>query len=162
MRTTLILLLFCSLPWPQRLSAQPATPDERSVLAVIDRFFDHLSRRDSAGMAGILEPQGLFTITEIGPKAKPPRTITHQEYLARMKKGSGTLLERYWEPTVRMDSALAVVSCPYDFYFDGVFSHCGLDVFTLVVRDGRWRIAGCAYSIRKEGCAPSPLGPLKP
>lgn len=153
----LFVLLVC-----QQGRAQSFTSEEKAVLSVIDRFFSCMTTRDSSGMAAILEPDGIFTITEIGPKARAPRFITNKDYLARVKKGSGTLLERYWDPTVRMDSALAVVSCPYDFHFDGVFSHCGLDVFTLVKRDDQWRIAGCAYSMRKEGCLPGPLGPLEP
>jgi hypothetical protein len=140
---------------------QTNTTGEKAVLSIIDRFFASMTTRDSSAMAAILEPEGLFTIVEVGPNAKPPRTVTHAKYLGLVKKGSGTLLERYWDPTVRMDSSVAVVSCPYDFHFDGNFSHCGMDVFTLVKRDGHWRIAGCVFSLQKQGCAPSPLGPLK-
>lgn len=142
-------------------AAQADTISEREVLSVIDRFFACMTTRDSAGMADILEPEGVFTIVETGPEAKPIRTVTHANYLGLVKKGAGTLQERYWNATVRLDSSVAVVSCPYDFHFDGNFSHCGLNVFTLVKRDGHWRIAGCVFSLRKEGCTPSPLGPLK-
>lgn len=142
-------------------TAQTSAPGERAVLSVIERFFACMTTRDSAGMAAIMEPEGLFTIVETGPNAKPPKTVTHANYLSRVKKGGGVLQERYWDPTVRMDSSVAVISCPYDFHFDGKFTHCGLDVFTLVKRDGQWRIAGTVFSMRKEGCAPSPLGPLK-
>lgn len=131
------------------------------MLSVMEHFFTCLSTRDSVGMAAILEPEGLFTIVEVGPKAKPPRMVTHMNYLAVLKKGAGTFQERYWEPIVRMDSSVAVISCPYDFHVDGNFSHCGLDVFTFVKGEGQWRIAGCVFSLQKEGCVPSPLGPLK-
>ena len=142
-------------------TAQTSATGEQAVLSIIDRFFASMTTRDSAAMAAILEPEGLFTIVEVGPNAKPPKTVTHANYLGLVKKGKGTLLERYWDPTVRMDSSVAVVSCPYDFHFDGNFSHCGMDIFTLVKRDGHWRIAGCVFSSQKEACAPSPLGPLK-
>ena len=163
MQRTLLFFatILAALGMAHQATAQTDANSERAVLSVIERFFACMTTRDSSAMAAILEPEGVFTITEIGVKAKPPRIVTNKDYLARVKKGSGTLLERYWDPTVRMDSSVAVVSCPYDFHFDGVFSHCGLDVFTLVKRDGTWRIASCAYSMRKEGCAPSPLGPLK-
>lgn len=142
--------------------AQTNGTGEKEVLSIIDRFFACMATRDSAGMAAIMEPEGLFTIVDTGPNAKPQRTVTHANYLSLVKKGSGTLQERYWDPTVRMDSSVAVISCPYDFHFDGAFSHCGLDVFTLVKREGQWRIAGTVFSMRKEGCEVSPLGPLKP
>lgn len=110
----------------------------------------------------LLEPGGVFTAVWIGAEAKPLRITSNKNYLEGLRKGSGVLLERCWDPTVRMDSAIAVVSCLYDFHVDGVFSHCGLDVFTLVKREGAWRIASCAYSMRKDGCGQSPLGPVKP
>lgn len=155
--TTLIALQCIAFP----ATAQTTGAGEKEVLSVMEHFFTCLSTRDSAGMASILEPEGLFTIVEVGPKAKPPKTVTHANYLGLLKKGRGTFQERYWDPTVRMDSAVAVVSCPYDFHFDGTFSHCGLDVFTFAKRDGHWRIAGCVFSLQKEGCIPGPLGPLK-
>ncbi len=154
------LLLLSILAGPAR--AQQHTPQEMEVLAVIDRFFGYMTARDSVGMSAIMVPEGLITIVDADDREKPVRTVSHKDYLARVKKGEGALLERYWDPTVRMDSAVAVVSCPYDLHFNGSFSHCGLDIFTLARRNGQWRIAGTVFSMQKKGCAPSPLGPLKP
>lgn len=91
---TLAILFLLSVA--QGSSAQAFTTEEQSVLSTIDRLFTCMTARDSSGMAAILEPEGVFTITEIGAKAKPPRIITNTDYLARVKKGGGTLLERYW------------------------------------------------------------------
>lgn len=30
---------------------------------------------------------------------------------------------------------------PYDLYIGKTWSHCGVDAFTLVMSDGRWRVA---------------------
>ena len=86
---------------------------------------------------------------------------SHASYLAGLKKGSEPLLERYWNAEVRMDEAVAVVTCPYDFHVDGTFSHCGLDIFTLMRHTDGWKIAGAVFSMKKEGCEPSPLGPVR-
>ncbi len=161
LRCSLILafvLSVCVSP----ISAQERTAAKQEVLSVIDRFFACMTTRDSAGMAAILEPEGLVIIVDADDPAKPVRTLSHIHYLARVKKGEGILLERYWDPTIRMDSTVAVVSCPYDFHFNGTFSHCGVDIFTLARRNGQWRIASTAFSMRKQGCEPGPLGPLKP
>ena len=156
--TAVFLSAFLLLPAAR---SQSLGPDEREVLGVIERFFGCLATRDSAGMSAIMEAEGTIAVVDIGPEARPVRTLTHAQYLGMVRKGKGTLTERYWDPTVRMDAGVAVVSCPYDLHFDGAFSHCGLDIFTLVRREGTWRIAGSVFSMRKEGCPPSPLGPLK-
>ena len=38
---------------------------------------------------------------------------------------------------------------PYDFYIDGKWSHCGVDAFTMLKSDGRWRIASLSWSVEQ-------------
>ena len=49
--------------------------------------------------------------------------------------------ERGFEGEARIAGHMATVSLPYDFYRDGRWSHCGIDVFTLVQTPEGWRIA---------------------
>jgi hypothetical protein len=49
---------------------------------------------------------------------------------------------------------MAQVWAPYDFHLDGKFSHCGVDMFTLVQGKDGWRIAAIAYTGRKDACPP--------
>lgn len=48
-----------------------------------------------------------------------------------------------------------------DLYIDGEFSHCGMDSFSLLETEERWKITGIVSSMEAENCAPSPLGPLE-
>jgi hypothetical protein len=66
-----------------------------------------------------------------------------------------------WNPEVRVHGPIASVWTAYDFWVDGKFSHCGVDVFDLVKTAEGWKISGGAYTVERTGCAPSPLGPLK-
>jgi hypothetical protein len=55
---------------------------------------------------------------------------------------------------------VAMVWLPYDFYSDGKWSHCGVDLFTFLKADGRWRIATLVWSVEQPpACAPHPDGP---
>ena len=54
---------------------------------------------------------------------------------------------------------LATVWTPYDFYLNGEFSHCGRNSFSLIRDDDGWRIASVTYSMLRESCESSPLGP---
>lgn len=134
-------------------------PSHAPFLGTLERFFTAMTDRDSAAMAATLLPGGsLQVVSEDG--SRPVRNVPFSEYLSSLRSGKGRLMERYWDPDVRINGTIATIIAPYDFHIDGVFSHCGVDVFTLV-RDGSgWRIANVAYTRRTEGCAPSPLGPL--
>jgi hypothetical protein len=156
-RSCLLFAWITTLP----VQAQYRSAEEQEVLAVIDRFFGHMAERDTAGMATILEAGGSFAAVGIDPGDPPPRMVTHERYIAGLKKDTSVLLERYWDAEVRMDRGVAVITCPYDLHVDGVLSHCGLDIFTLVRHPDGWRIAGAVFSMQRENCPPSPLGPLK-
>ena len=58
-----------------------------------------------------------------------------------------------------MHGPIASVWTPYDFWVDGKFSHCGIDIFDLVKTAEGWKISGLTYTVERTGCAPSPLGP---
>lgn len=157
-RTYLLsLLLGCSVAG---FAQSPSAP-ERAVLTAVDRFFAAMTARDTAAMAQVIVREGMLHIAaEDG--AKPVRSVSHADYLKRLAQGTERFMERYWEASVRVDGPLATATMPYDFHVDGAFSHCGVDVFTLVLSPEGWRIASVAFTRQTEGCPPSPLGPLKP
>lgn len=160
MRAMILNLLFLGLMPVVRAQARDVPSADREVIAVVDRFFALLTARDSAGMAAIMEPEGVVFAVSVGPEARLPKAVTHRDFLSSLHKGKGALLERYWTPSVHVDGAVATVWAPYDFHVDGTFSHCGNDVFTLVRHPDGWKIAGVVYSRRQEGCPESPLGPV--
>ncbi len=50
------------------------------------------------------------------------------------------------------DAAIANVWTPYEFYLNGTFSHCGVNVFQLFNDGTSWRIIALADTRTKEGC----------
>ena len=80
-------------------------------------------------------------------------------FLAMLATGRERLLERFWQPTGQVDGSIASVWTPYDSHVDGRWSHCGIDVASLVRVGDAWRIAGITYTVQRRGCARSPLGP---
>ena len=70
------------------------------------------------------------------------------------------LLERGFEPSVRVSGSVAMVWYPYDIYLDGDWLHCGVNVFSLLRSDDGWKIASITYSADQPPvCAPHPDGP---
>jgi hypothetical protein len=53
---------------------------------------------------------------------------------------------------IKTDGAMAIAWTPYKFYFNDTFSHCGVNVFTLIKRKGDWKIMGITDTRRKQDC----------
>ena len=66
-------------------------------------------------------------------------------------KTSEQFRERYWDAKVLTYGFIASVWAPYDFYLNGSFSHCGVDLFYLVKTDKAWKIAHFGYT-RNKNC----------
>jgi len=62
--------------------------------------------------------------------------------------------ERIVFETIRIDGPLASVWTPYNFYYEGKFSHCGVNSFQLVKINGEWKIQYLIDTRRKQGCKP--------
>ena len=143
------------------ITAWPAlADDEADVIAVIDKFFAAMKKRDAATMRTLMTDDGVlygYRETADGLRISRP---THQAYLENLANGTGVPVERYWNPTVMVHERLATVWTPYDFHNDGVFSHCGVNNFSLLKADMGWVITGVVFSIKTEGCDESPLGPF--
>ncbi|MFN3875548.1 MAG: nuclear transport factor 2 family protein [Flavobacteriales bacterium] len=153
MRAPALALMLCSLA--------ACGQEESAVLGAIDRFFAAMTERDTAAMASTLLPGGSL---HIAPRSggDRARSIPFTDYLVQLAQGRQRLVERYWRPRVELAGPSIAVACmEYDFHADGHFSHCGVDVFTLVRQPDGWRIASVAFTRQAEGCRPSPLGPLR-
>lgn len=160
-RMTLHLQLLLGLALaPLAGFAQADPPAESSVLGTIDRFFASMSARDSAAMSATLIHAGTLQIVS-ADGSEPVTVMSFEGYLKRLVAGKERLVERYWDPVVRVDGPIAVATMRYDFHIDGRFSHCGIDVFTLMLGPDGWRIGSVAFTRRTEGCELSPAGPLK-
>lgn len=70
--------------------------------------------------------------------------------ISKLPKGAAD--ERITFNTIKIDGDLASVWIPYQFYFDGKFSHCGADSFQMVRINGEWKIQYLIDTRRKENC----------
>jgi putative lumazine-binding protein len=159
MQRVLLMMLFAMLLATN--SAQSAT-ERDAVLKVVQIFFDTMTARDVDGARQIMMAEGRFYAMDLRKPKSNPQSFTGEEYFARLQKQTQTHRERIWNPGVRVHETIAAVWAPYDFWIDGKFSHCGIDIFDLVkAPEGGWKITGGGFTMEAK-CEPSPLGPLKP
>ncbi len=167
--SSLSLGLGIALPWllPTPLRAQSApqsaptrVSDSAAVVGVAESLLRAISTRDTTLARRLMVPGAqLASIPDPAGPTTASRTQGDSAFMATLANGTQRYLERMWSPSVFLQGSLALVHAAYDFHLDGVFSHCGVDTFTLVRSRGEWRITHVAYTTQRAGCAPSPLGP---
>lgn len=160
MRSSLVIALTL-LALPMGATIADEADDRKAVIAVVDAFFAGMTAKDIDAMRKIMTDDGILYGYRESPEGLSVFNPTHADYLDGLAARESVPIERYWDPTVMLHDRLAVVWTPYDFYSDGVFSHCGINNFSMMKTDDGWRITGVVFSMETEGCEPSPLGPLQ-
>lgn len=156
---TRVLLFAALLGVPRWAQGQTFSQDSAAVLSAAQTLLKSINTRDTSLARPLLLPGGVFVSIRQGANGSTPRVQTHADFLSSLPTGNGRFLERIWSPRITIEGTLAEVRAPYDFHVDGKFSHCGVDVFTLVKATSGWMISGTSYTVQQTGCAPSPLGP---
>jgi hypothetical protein len=137
-----------------------ASADRTEIVAVVQAFFDSMAKRDAALATKALMPDArIYAVTEAATRSVRPSTAA--DFIRGLTTGTGDLLERMWDPEIRIQGGIATLWTRYDFHRGPTFSHCGTDAFDLVNTADGWKIAGLMYTVERTGCAPSPLGPPK-
>lgn len=147
MRLPLVLASTAVLLSPTSAVAQQS-PEQKEVLAALDKFFDGMTRRDTVLTRAIMLPGARFYVTAEGKT----HINTDSSYIASLGKGKELLVERIKDPTVLVRGNLATVWTWYEFLINDKRSHCGVDSFTFLKTETGWRMANAAYTIERTGC----------
>lgn len=129
---------------------------EDSVKAVVNDLFTAMRNGDAGGLASVFSESAVMqTITRNREKMTVVRNETvseFAEFVGKLKKDSAD--ERIIFESIKIDGPMAAVWTPYEFYFNGKFSHCGVNSFQLVRFDGEWKIQYLIDTRRITGCRP--------
>ena len=149
MKCILIMLTF--VIFSSLLHAQ--TPED-SVKTVINTLFAGMKSAD-AGLvkAAFSDSAVLQTIT----RNKDGKLIVVSDKIDEFASLIGSLKkdsadERITFESIKIDGPLAMVWTPYNFFYNGKFSHCGVNSFQLVRFDGGWKIQYLIDTRRRQGC----------
>ena len=127
--------------------------DEAAVLAVIDRMMAALAAKDAAALTATTWPDGRATGTGTRPDGTAfASTRVWPDFAASVAKVPGKPEERNIGPHVHVDGDIAMVWTPYVFTLDGKLSHCGINHFDLVRKQGEWRVLNVTWTQRSTGC----------
>lgn len=123
---------------------------EDSVKAVINSLFLAMKNSDKVLLKECFADSAILqTITPTG-KIRNESVAAFVEQISKLPKDAAD--ERIRFDLVKTDAALATAWTPYQFYYNGTFSHCGVNSFQLVRLQGVWKIQYLIDTRRKGPC----------
>jgi hypothetical protein len=146
-----LMLFFAMILLTQYLDAQTT---EDSVKAVVKQTFDGMKNSDAQMILSAFADSAI--LQTVGRNKEGETVIenhTAKEFanlIGGLKKGAAD--EQIVFESIKIDGPLAMVWAPYKFYYEGKFSHCGVDSFQLVFIDGHWKIQYVIDTRRKQPC----------
>ena len=125
-----------------------------SVKAAINLLFDAMKKSDGLLLqTAFADSAVLQTIGRVPTGEQGIKNELIKEFAASISKlPKGAADERIVFETIKIDGPLAAVWTPYKFYYNGVFSHCGVDSWQLVRINGTWKIQYLIDTRRKQPC----------
>jgi hypothetical protein len=135
-------------------STAKAQSPEDSVKSVINKMFTGMKNADGAMVKSSFADSAIMqTIARDKDGAVSIRNdgvAGFVDFVGKQKPGMAD--ERISFETIKIDGPLAIVWTPYNFFWDGKFSHCGVNSFQMVRLKGEWKIQYIIDTRRKTGC----------
>ena len=138
--------------------AQDADVETRAAIAVADSVLVALSSADNAALERLTLDSAIVGGAGVRNGVERFSLGSWARYSTRT--GPSEFTERGFGATARVQDRVAEVWVPYDLYVGKSWSHCGVDVFTLLKTEGRWRVASLIYTMEQPpACRRNPAGP---
>lgn len=125
------------------------------VKAAIDTFFEGFHKQDSLIIRQVVSNDILMQ--SIGNNREGHIKVRNEKFgdflksivsIPKDKKFEEKLLDYI----IKIDGNMANAWTPYEFWFNGEFSHCGVNSFQLFNDNGQWKIIYIIDTRRKTDC----------
>lgn len=119
------------------------TSEKENVKATIEQFFEGFHKQDSTLILSTVSKD--IKMQSIGENRENKIVLSTSEFkkflnsIVSIPKGK-TFKETLLDYTIQIDGNMAHVWTPYEFWYDGNFSHCGVNSFQLFKNDNQWKI----------------------
>lgn len=119
-----------------------AQTTQDSIKAVVNKLFTAMRNGDSASVLACFDDSAILqTIV----RNREGKTAVRNEKITGFARSVGSLPkgaadERIVFEHILIDGPMAVAWTPYEFYYNGKYSHKGVNMFQLVNFDGQWKI----------------------
>lgn len=137
---------------PTGAEAAPDPVVRHEVLETVRTLFRGMALKDFDLLRSALLPDAI--VRPVADLEGPQESMSGEAFVEQVMASPEELLERMFDPVVRVDGPLAHVWTPYDFWRNGEFSHCGTDSFDLIRTPDGWRISSVTYTLHPEELCP--------
>jgi hypothetical protein len=164
MRLRLALLLLApAVAAGQSPAITMATPPaegspEAEVIGVAAAALTAITAGDWTRLTDLMVPEAQIHVSMLRDGLGSHRMRTRE--VERATTDAPPLIERGFDATVHIAGGLAIAWVPYDIYVGGAWSHCGIDLFTMMRIGSDWKLLNLAYTVEQPpACRPHPDGP---
>ena len=139
----IFFLLISSFSFAQNTS-------EKEIIKPIENLFNAMKFVDSLGVKNAFSNSAIMQTFGKNQEIRTDKV----EYFAKQVGASqaGDLDERFTISKILVDGNMASVWVPYQFYYKGNFSHCGVNSFQLAKINNEWKIQYIIDTRRKDNC----------
>ena len=124
-----------------------------SVIVVVSQLFEAMKKADTVMLQHCFSPNAVLQTIEEKNSVIKVRDEVVKDFIDFVGKETvGSADERITIETVNIDGPMAMVWAPYQFFYKGKFSHCGVNFFGLVRLNNGWKIQYIIDTRRKENC----------
>jgi len=143
--TITILLSACAF-------AQQSATD--GVKQSVNTLFDAMRKGDTTMLKSVFAKEMVLQSISTNKEGKTVISVDSANDFAKAigTPHKGVYDERIVYGDIKIDGDLASVWAPYKFYLDDKFSHCGVDVFSLMKTPTGWKIIYIVDTRRKDNC----------
>ena len=123
---------------------------EKEIIKPIETLFNAMKSADSLGVKNAFSGSAIM---QTFGKNQEIRTDKVEDFAKQVAASqAGDLDERFTISKILVDGNMASVWVPYQFYYKGNFSHCGVNSFQLAKINNEWKIQYIIDTRRKDNC----------
>ena len=130
---------------------QARTSEENLIKTAVNILFDGMRTSDSVKINQAFSETAILQTIKKNGEVKNENVKAFIASISKVQKGA--LDERITFSNILIDGSLASVWTPYEFYYQGKFSHCGVNSFQLVKTDNVWKIQYIIDTRRQDNCS---------
>ncbi|MEN9685721.1 MAG: hypothetical protein RLZZ28_1507 [Bacteroidota bacterium] len=146
------LLVFLLLPGFAAFCQPGVAEEKKAVLSRVQQFFTAMEKQDTAMFQDAVAANGQSWAVR---KRNDSSFISFRSFGDRVYKFENpaqVIQEKILSAEVKIHQQIAMAWVPYTLSISGKFSHCGVDVFTLLKSDHGWKIVNISYTVEPNGC----------
>lgn len=130
--------------------------EKMKVKAAVDTFFEGFHKGDTTLMRTVLADK---VVLQTAFKNKEGKDVLRNDgdVLKLLETIAKRPADQKWDErlldySIQVDGNMANAWTPYEFWYNGTFSHCGVNSFQLFKDGDQWKIIYLIDTRRRKGC----------